>query len=408
MKDNYLYLFLLFINLYMPISPYFCLAINIMMCIFLSHKNKRSLGNKLNGVILLSFIVLCLALFAALLYPKPEFEVIGKYIRCFLTTLVLVRLGGCFAISEDKLLTLTLAILFIHIATIPIQMLFPQIAPPMAAFFNCDRDPELFQRLSIRNMGTAGSFDMGAYFSIIGFVLSFATFNKTHNNKYLIFAFLFFLSLIRISRTGMLIGALFFAFCIFKYFKTVKKVNNKDIKSRIVFIAIIAGLITTLAVKIIPIISATTNLLDNTGLDKEEIEQLNDYGANSSVGLTTYHLDILHHIDTTTLIFGGAFSPNSTAYESDIGYVKMICNVGILGLLVILFLHYLIYRLLKKYTSNYCPNFSHFLIVSMIVVLIINYKNLIMYSRGAYDGLIFMTAVAINSSLYFKNKKLYA
>jgi len=398
MKKEYSYLLLLFINLFMPISPYFCLVFNFLFYAILSKNKNNYLGGKLNGTITLSLLIFLLTLFAFACSSIGEFEVIGKYLRCLLTTYVLVKLGGCFILSETKLMTLTLCILFIHIAVIPVQMLFPSIVPPMAEFFNCDRDPALFQRLSIRNMGTAGSFDMASYFSIIGFVLSFATFNKTRNNKYLILAFLFFISLIRISRTGMFTGSLFFFFCLFKNYKYTSG------KSKVVFLAIFAGLIAALMIRIIPLISSTSNLLDGTGLyHYEDIEQLNDYGPNSSVGLTTYHLDILKHIDFFTTLIGGAFNPNSTSYGSDIGYVKMICNNGIIGLILIFILHYIIYKRSKKYAGSQYTGFVHFLTVSIIVVMVLNYKNLLMYSRGAYDGLVFMSAVTINSASYLRN-----
>lgn len=403
MKKENLYLFLLFINLYMPLSPYFCMAVNIIALAFQSNNLRlyNCIGKKLNSITILSFFIFVLSLIAFIGYSNPEFEVLGKYLRSFITTFLLISLGGSIVLTEEKLLRYTLYILLIHIATIPIQMAFPSIVPPMAEFFNCDRDPALFQKLSIRNMGVAGSFDMASYFSIIGFVLSFALFKKSKHNLYLLIAFVFFVSLIRISRTGMLVGTIFFVICLIGNYKHTSR------KSRLFFIAIFAGLIVALSVRILPLISSTSNLLDNTRLyHYEDIEQLNDYGANSSEGLMTYHLDVLHHIEPYYLMMGGAFSPNSTAYGSDIGYVKMICNVGVIGLFLILVLHYLIFKKIKKYAKSNYSQFSYFLIMSIVVVMVLNYKNLLMYSRGAYDGLIFMTAVAINSSIFFKKKNV--
>ena len=399
MKNEKLYVFLLFVNLYMPMSIYFCMAINMVVLAFHRNKTYDFVGGKLNSIVLISFVIFIFSLIAFIGYYNAELVVLGKYLRCLLTTVLLISLGSRIVLTEERILKLTLGVLLVHIVAIPIQMAFPSVVPPMAEFFNCDRDSDIFQRLSIRNMGVAGSFDMAAYFSIIGMALSFATFKKTKENKHLLIALLFFVSLIRISRTGMLVGVVFFIVCMIDDYKYISKA------SRMFFVAMCIAFLFVLSAKILPLISSTSDILDNTILyHYEDIDQLNDYGAGSSRALLSEHLSILSHLDLYHLMVGGAFSPNTTVYKSDIGYVKMICNVGITGLFLILLLHLVMYKNLKLYTKKGYRQFYYFLVVSILVIVIINYKNLLMYSRGAYDGLIFMSTVAINSSLYFRGQ----
>lgn len=156
---------------------------------------------------------------------------------------------------------------------------------------------------------------------------------------------------------------------------------------------------------ILTLIANTTNYLNDSVYARNEFSQDLDYGSASTDVLFTTHLKILNHMNSTELILGKCQSPNETLYYSDIGYIKMITGVGIVGTILIIILHFKIWFLCfkKRKMNKIFLSFSNFIILSVLVLMIFNYKNLLLYSRGAYELFLLCAFVFLSATSAFKS-----
>jgi hypothetical protein len=400
---RYLFLFLLlFANCYNPFSVYLTLAINILYVLYLLLNNKRILLNNRN-IVFLSFIILIWSLIIMTIQTNVNTYISGKYIRNAVTTLLLMIIINGYKIPSYKLINTLSVVLLLHVLFVGLQILFPILDKPMSEVFGFERGFEVISRYNFRKLGLTGGYDTAAFFSIISVVFFLIRYLFVHKILNLLYAFLSLLSCIFISRTGMIIGIVYFiVFIVYIFFRFKRK------KKILPAIFLLSGLYVLLNF-VIPILSQSTNLLsDIFGVQTSNINAL-DYTAGTVDALTGSHLSPLN-IPFFDMLFGFGVDPNSIkGISSDIGYVKIIYHVGIIGFVFILLLYFKIFQnsyfIRKSSTDSNEKILSLFVMVFISIVLVINYKNLIFYSRGSYELLLIVYFVIYNNSKSLKTQQ---
>jgi hypothetical protein len=365
----------------------------------LSKRNDNSLLIN-EFIILISIFILFWLFFIIIVRSDYSSFIIGKYIRSGLSAFIISLIVCNYKFKIEDLIKSVKVILLIHVLCIAIQSLFPILDYPMAKIFGFERESDIISSFSIRKLGCSSSYDTSGYLcvaSIIFFLILY-----TYNNIKIdfLFSFISLIASFRTSRTGMILGILiFFIYLLFLFIKSKGTM-------RIYALISISFLLTLFFYFVLPIIIGSTDLLINFIDTDSDFNYSNDYSSGSLSGLTSSHLDPLS-LSFIDLLLGFGIDPNQIGKVTDIGYVKIIYHIGIIGLIVILTLYgYLILKL-NKIRKNYKNNFNYqiltrFLIYFIFLLLLINYKSLEIFSRGSHDFLIIIFLILLTNSTKHK------
>lgn len=390
-KKSILFLFV-FCNYYNPVSIYLTLFINLLLILSLSRTNDGKLIGFNSYIVVFTLLLLMWAMFIMAVRSNIDSYVLGKYLRVTAATLSIMIICSGLRISAKQLIDTLAAIFIIHVLSIGLQFVFPQLDVPMANFFGFERESTVISDFSIRNLGLSASYDTAALICLSSILFFFLQYLVKRRTIYILLSLVSLLSCIRTSRAGMILGILFFAvFCIVLFFslKGVKRLVPVLFLSSAIFLAIYF---------VIPVIASSTELL--SAVISSDSDFSSNYTIGSVEGLTSVHLDPLK-APIFDLIFGFGIDPNKIPGKgTDIGYIKLIYHVGIIGLVLILLLYLYIFRKtiifkkrLDKQSNEYILSF--FLVLFILLVTVMNYKSLEMYSRGTHDLILIIFCVLI-------------
>jgi hypothetical protein len=393
-KKNVLLFLFVFSNYYNPFSVFLTIIINLFLLISFSKGRNVRIDNK---ILIFSLLILIWAIIIMVVRTNVNTYILGKYLRSTASTFLIMVICSQMRISIKEIINTLAAVFFLHILMVGLQCLFPQLDIPVADFFGFDREATVISQMSIRKMGLSSSYDTASLISVSSMVFFFLLYVEKKKNIYLFISFLSLISTIRISRTGMVIGIILFVVLIIKlYF------NSKGRKRLTPILFLLVGLFVFFTV-ILPIIAASTDsFLSNTKYNDIDISN-KDYTPGTVTGLTTgSHLNALKE-PVFDLIFGFGIDPNRIyGMATDIGYIKLIYHIGLIGLFLIIFLYLYIFRKtlkMKKMYYSVTDEFmlSSFLIWYILLIIVINYKSLEMYSRGSHDLLLIIFFVLVNN-----------
>ncbi len=384
--DNFLFPFFLFVNLYNPISIYLSLFLNLIIFLMLIKRRGLNRTKIYKEATLISLIIAIFVIITMIANYNYSNYVFLKYIRNLVVTFLIGNI--CWNINiNTKILLNSLGLVFgFHVCFIYLQWAFPSLNSIIAPIFNFDRDISMFEYVTIRNLGLTGSYDFAALISILSIVFFSLLYISKAKNIYFIFALLSFVSCIRISRLAMIFGTIIY-FTLMLY--VIKRISYK--KKLLPIISLFIGLYIVL-ILILPIIASTTSLFSDSKYNIHgNVSEGYDYGFGTEMELKG---DMLFFPDNNlNLFFGYGLEPIDVVTNTDIGYVKIIFNIGLIGLWLILMLHYLLAKdvIRQKHINNtFDKQYKFFIIVYLILILLFNYKLLLMYSRGVYELLLIL------------------
>lgn len=393
-KSILLFLFV-FVNYYNPISVYLTLIVNIVLFLLFSFYNGNMIIRFNRYIIVFTFLILIWAMLIMVVRSNIDTQVLGKYLRVTVSTLLIMAICSASRATIKQLIDVLTVIFLIHIISIGMQSVFPQLDIPMANLFGFKRELTIISEYTTRKMGCSSSYDTAALISVISMVFFFLQYVVRNKSIYLLLMFLSFLSCTRSSRTGMVLGIFFFVVLLIVLFFKLKG------KKRLVLILSLLCGITFSVYVILPVLFYSTGLFLLKPEDNNSIISTSDYTTGTVIGLMSTHLDAMK-IPIFDLIIGFGIDPNTVpGKNTDIGYVKLIYHVGIIGLLLILLLYLYIFRqavITKKKSDTQSNEFalSSFLILYVLLIMVMNYKSLEMYSRGSHDLLLIIFFVLTN------------
>ncbi len=355
---------------------------------------------------ILGLILLLYSIFIALFTQSYDLYPVMRNFRAFFALSVLGLTFYNLRIPTIKVANLVIIGILIHSIVILMQMKFPVLKFYIGPIVNYDK--EFFP---LRTFGIVGDYDGSGSLLVIGAILSLGMFHYTGFTKYIVYSFIFFASVIFVSRMNMLLMIIVIIFSIPIWF-TSKKVNLR-IKFVISSLLISSGYI---FIKLIyPVIYYTVPLI-NQYFIATNIKTTN-YSMSYGSGGQAYLLDSMWKIPEN--IAGFIFGTGALPVASDIGYVKILFMFGITGSLILIFFYSYMIKVTKKKLkiinsyhlntyNSYIKNFARGFILIVLLIFLINFKNLFLFSRCIHELIIilFFTFLAdINQSNVFSDNK---
>lgn len=387
---GYLILFsIIFINILNPISPYFTLIFNLLLVTYLVIKS-GNIHLKIDFVLpLLTFIILLWAIFVSILNGNLDEIVFLKYTRNLVSTILLTMILIKINLKTSQIISVFNYILTIHIFSILFQQAFPEVKVPMALFFGFERDITIVKDYTARNLGIVTGYDTAsllAVFALIYFMIQFITLKK---NFFLILIIFSCAAAGLTSRSGIVLGSIsvvIFNIFLLWEFNFIKKIIPLLILCCfcyffyiyfLSFILISFGIDLPVEMSRYESINFISSNYGSDGSFKSIMSSRLDYAG---AGLANY-------------ILGFGADPsyfNKPELATDVGYIKIIYHIGIIGLFLILGLYFYIsyylykyYRLIKNDKNLKVLTFFFFIV--LFFTLIMNYKSLELYSRTSYE-----------------------
>lgn len=383
MQNSLILFVFIFVNLFFPISPYLVMVVDCMFAFYYGKGWRRLFYNR---IVFFTLILLFFAFFAAFFTNKQiEQDVLFKYIRTALSGIfVLLSCNALKDVKISNLLKVLDVIMILHPAMIILQLIFPSLSILIAPYFNFSRDIEMLDAMLIRKLGLSGGFDAASMLLCSGMAYYYYRFIQTHNFFPFFAALISFVLTVFVSRFGLLVGL-----GLMGYFALISIKKNNRTQVRLVgLIMIMLGALIFINI-IIPILAATNSLFFKVDsvVDNDISFFIQDYSsANGSLdNLMGSHLSELNSYGFFDILYG-----TSTSSNSDIGYIQMISQIGLLGGGLILFFHFqMIFRLVM--IGNKIPDYDilcKFLVMYIILLFIFNCKILLLYSRGFFEFLL--------------------
>lgn len=391
---NSLFLFIfLFVNLYFPVSPILVTAFDILVAGTML--SKRASIN-VTYITSTAIILLVMAFLSFSFSLKPESQVLFKYARNVIATIVLIKAASNINVEIKTFNAVVSIVLFLHVATIAAQVIYPSLSTMIAPYFNYSRDMDMLMDMQLRKLGLSGGYDASSMLVVTAVIFFYYQFYYKKTWIYLLLSIASMAMTLFVSRTGMLIAAAAMAYFV------VASIRKKG-RLRVAGIGMTALCGAAMVYLVLPILASTNGLLldisVNQNADVSYFTQ--DYSsANGSARNLTYtHLLFLNDLSFSEWILGAGNSSSS-----DIGYIQMIFQVGLVGLLLILIMHFKMFKMLRQMDStNEDFNILRtFCMVYLVALFVFNYKILLLYSRGFYDFILICFVYIVN--YYYTNR----
>ena len=384
---SFLTLFLfVFFNYYNPGSVYLSLLLNI--CIFTLICFRRCYVKASYFIVVLPVIIFLYVGFLSLYFENVDLYIVGKYFRVSVSFILIYFIVKNAKFNVANFYNCIGSILLLHVVFIYVQVVFPSISIPMASIFGMSSADNFFSGYSSRKMGLSSSFDTASFISILSFIFFTLSFKHIGKSKYLILALFSFGASFMSSRLGMVLAVLIFLLLFVPAF--LKSGSKLMLLLGVAIISVVFYLSFDVIVSIVlqSIGSQATN----------SAPVLTEYGSTGTVdALFGSHLLKLFELESLEYIFGKAIDPDGT----DIGYVKLIYHVGLIGTVLIVLMYFLAFINIKNMNFSTCRKamvLQSFFLLFICITFLINYKSLELYSRGSAELFVLLYVFLVSHS----------
>jgi hypothetical protein len=344
--------------------------------------------------IILSIIIIYI-LFMFIFNYKPSNYFVLRYLRAFLGLLFIPFFAQSYPIENKNKIKYLIFVLLIHSIFTIFGSFNLDFQRYISLFTGYDKTIRFF-----RSTGLTIGYDMSGLINILGFFLSiiYIVYNK---NKLIIrlFPYIFFLSAFLTSRVNI------FLIILFTFLISLYLINkNKKIYGYFLLFLFIIMLIPAII-----LIDITTNInLQITNLLIEIFPSIGNFVSSIETYFSNYLVENIfkqqyNFSEINNIFFGDMQNPSL-----DPGYTKSIYMIGIFGIILILFYYFYIIKIVKlmrktfKKNMNYFFNdISIFIIVSVIIILFLNFKNLYFHTRYVDQIILICLGILMGE----KNKK---
>lgn len=396
--NGVLFFLLVFFNYLNPISPVVTIIVDLLILV-LSGKRRFSFGKSSNLVIRIGFIIWLWSLFVMAINLRFDTYIFFKYLRMPIMAFLLM---GCVSSLDFKGKTIINSLYFlclINLIAVGIELLFPSSRELISQIFRTSRE-EVGLSFNYRVLGLTGGFEICALLSILLMVVCSYKYKKDRSLFNLVVMFLSFASLAFVSRTGMIVGSAVLVLLMIEMFKSTKVYQK-------FFVGVFAFAAVSLAIYfVLPIVFNSSGLFDNTMESRYDVDFGRDYGIGTATQLSAggSHMNILKE-PFIELLFGyGINSEDITTkhINTDIGYLEYICHIGFIGLTLVLLMHLLLLknlikenkRLKKDAEKNDIWIINRISILYIFLLLVFNYKLMLLYSRGTFELMVILIFAA--------------
>lgn len=375
---------LVFQNLFNAYSPYLTTAINILVAIAVLVRHGGRLRRPEPVVITTAYFVLAWLLLVAAYRGSADLQVLLKYFRVALAVTVFILIFAAGRISASVVTKAVNFSLAFHVLLILAQIAVPELSRLSAPIFGFEREITILEEYAMRKLGASSSYDTASLLSVTALLFFQMQYAKGKGTRFLFLTAAAFIATLMSSRAGIALSLLIVGVI------CLKALRGVDLKRRVlaitgtVLLAAFAGLL------VLPLVLHTLGVSELGPDDAGLIFAATDYGTTGTWdALTDEHLQPLDQ-PLVGLIFGYAIDPNSIGRFTDIGYVKLVYHVGIVGTAAVLLAHGYMLLATRKFLRQAAGDGDRELICRLLfwlvaISIIFNYKSLELHSRGIGD-----------------------
>lgn len=377
----------------MPISFHYTMIINFLLLVLVKFGyNSKTVVTDKNSIIILFLLLLYCFILLFIRTGSLGLELSVGYIYFLLCAISYPYILDFFINKKVDLLPVISVVLVIHCIIIILEVIFPELQVLISYYVDYGRDDiDRFLFMDYRKMGLAASFDTSGFWASLSTILSFLLFFSRGKLFYLLIFLISAASSLATSRTGMVVSFLSIILIVF-FFKDDSK--NKT-RTKLIKIVSIVAIAFVGANVLLPILSS------ETGVQMQSSDYISDiqdsYTEGSARGvLGGRHWDVLKNLSADELIFGTGRilrKVQSLSGSSDVGYVRHIFQIGLIGLMTMLLAMFnnwkrvhRKYRILKKKGNSKSVSMIYlFYILVFISLLIMHFKNMFLFAKGQFE-----------------------
>ena len=379
---------IIFINYYNPVSVYLTLIFNLSISFFMFVFLKKFHVESSHFIVVIPALIFSYVGFLGLYLGNVDLYIVGKYFRIFLSFILIYYIFKSKKWSLYYFYNCIALVLFFHVFFIYVQVVFPSISIPMASIFGMSSADNFFSEYSSRKMGLSSSFDTASFISILSFIFFTLSFKYIGQTRYLVLALFSFGASFMSSRLGMVLAVLVF---LLLFVPAFLKSGSK--------VMLLLGVAIMSAVFYLSFDVIVSVVLHSIGSETANAAPvLNEYGTTGTVNaLFGSHLLKLFELEGLEYIFGKAIDPDGT----DIGYVKLIYHIGLIGTSLIFLMYFIAFinvRNMKFPTCRKSMVLQNFFLFFIVITFLINYKSLELYSRGSAELFVLLYVFLVSHS----------
>ncbi|QDL39140.1 hypothetical protein [Rhodoferax sediminis] len=332
-----------------------------------------------------------------LIGSTSDLDSILRLLRASLTCVIMAIFIGSVPFSAAQILRTLFFALLVHAILIISATMVESINISLSHFSGNERI------LPAKSSGLLAGYDIAGLFCVIGcLMLSFKIYRPRGIFTFIVFNIIFGLGCFFTSRLSI---ALFVMFFVSINFLNLIKSKIKILSKVMIFVVsfVIIGFI--LFKYIVPIIDVTFSL----DLVPVSDDLYNKIVSNNAVQSPDQFL-WAYMFFLPNDIFSSIFGTGVEALQSDVGYVKDIFRYGFIGVLYSLFIYgYLYCRARVALALPKSENYSKFLAVVFILILVMTFKNNYIFTRGMFPLIVLVASVPLfmikkyNSSACFES-----
>jgi hypothetical protein len=396
---------LIFQNLFNALSPYITVAMNLAVALALLIRCRGKLIRLEPAVLLAAYFVLAWLLVVAI-YRGGEVElfVLLKYARVALFVTLFTIIFATYPITIAAIIKALNFSLAFHVLLVFLQIKFPDLSSLTAPIFGFTREETILEQYTLRKLGASSSYDTASLLSVSALLFFYIQYAQKKGNLYLFMAVASFIATLMSSRTGIALSLLIVGVICFRMI-LVASLIQKIVAFLVIVIVLSFGY-----QFILPLFIHSLGGSELSTSDAHLFFAAADYGTSGTLhALTDDHLQPLKR-PIFDLFIGYVVDPNTIGRPTDVGYVKFVYHVGILGATVIILAHLYMLAvirniLLRDDKDREINLIGYFLFCLIVITLAFNYKSLEIHSRGIGD-IIYMLFLFLVLYRKRKNSKL--
>lgn len=375
-------------------SPFITFGLNLVVAtiVLIQARGRCRIPDRM--LVAVTYGVLVWLLLVTLYRGGLESQIFLKYVRVPVAVSLMTVVFGSGAVEPKSVVAAINVSLGFHLALVLLQIALPDVTHFTAILFGFARDVAILDQYALRKLGASSSYDTASLFSLFALGFFYLQFHRSHSKRFLLITIVAFVAALMSSRTGIAL-ALAVVTGILIY-----ELRTASLWWKCATVIGATCFVWFAYVHIYPVFlhSFGRSVLDSGG---GLFVSTADYGTTGTLdALTGEHLRPLDK-PFWDLLIGFAVDPNTISEVTDIGYVKMIYHVGIVGTVLIMLCHaYMLVRLRRRPhlvgSGMDLDMIRRFLQYVILISLVVNYKSLELYSRGVGD-FIFMLFLFIAS-----------
>ena len=323
---NILFFIFCFLNLYGPFSTNIPFAFNVLLFFAVNSKGMRVVYERVFVTIPIALLIIAIFSVMFTRAPEKDYSVIGLYVRMLVNCAVFPSIIYFFYQKKTKILEIISLTLFLHCTMVLLQMIFPSLQELNPLLFRYSREVDILSNLTVRRLGLTGSYDSSGLYTEISAIIAFELYILKSKKNYFIISVVSLVASFFTSRTGMAAAFLSIVLCILFNWKNMAK----RFGSTFLYIGTIS---LSLIYILLPMFLVTMGFSSGSDIDYYDY----GYGGRTKDNLFEYHLLPLKSLTTQELIWGYGYEIRKMRwllFSSDIGYVKQIFEVGIVGVVL--------------------------------------------------------------------------